>query len=445
MLLCRLYQEIVKKYSFAGEDGGRRDALTSLAEYLERMRKNVLIVRSPEKTAAQESLYFKRHIAFGIPSVLGTYHEPKFDAMGDLLRDGAGTSVRLEEVITGIGARERDFSLAEAAGWLHALAISAQVLTLLGLGNRQVEEFVAISESNRLRLSQAADLLRMWQKELAWMVDFFNRTFHKPIVEIIKQFPKEDLPEYFMNLDPSLPDFTNKAADIVIRDMLSSVPGLAEADRIIELLLHAFPARVEQGADDLLDNGSADEDRRYFTLHELGDAEAMRLAPVLGNKAKNLILLANRGFSVPAGVVFSARLTASYQAAAEGPEFTGTLRQAVKTIEERTGRVFGDGANPLFLSVRSGSYVSMPGILSTVLYCGMNRDNAPGAHKDDARSPFCLGFVPEVHRALRSGGHGPGKLDLRRYNGQGSEGLRSCGPGRIRRRSTRNDRRTVPR
>ena len=40
--------------------------------------------------------------------------------------------------------------------------------------------------------------------------------------------------------------------------------------------------------------------------------------------------------------------------------------------------MFGDGVNPLFLSVRSGSYVSMPGILSTVLYCGMNRITLQG-------------------------------------------------------------------
>jgi hypothetical protein len=42
--------------------------------------------------------------------------------------------------------------------------------------------------------SQVVDLLKIWQKELAWMVEFFNRTFHKPIIDILIQFPKEDLP-----------------------------------------------------------------------------------------------------------------------------------------------------------------------------------------------------------------------------------------------------------
>ncbi len=288
MLMCRLYQEIVGKYSFASRESAHTDIMTSLSGYLERMRKNVGIARSPEKTAAQESLYFKRHIAFGIPSVLGTYHEPKFDAMAELLRDDAGISVLFEKIISDIRAREHDFSPAKASEWIHALAAASHVLKLHGLENRQVEELVEISEESRLCLSQAADLLRLWQKELAWQVDFFNRTFHKPVIAVLEQFPKEDLPEYLMNLDPSSPDFTNKAADIIIRDMLSSIPALVEADRIIEHLLGAIPARVEQGADDELDSGRADEDRLFFALHELDESDAMRLAPLLGSKAKNL-------------------------------------------------------------------------------------------------------------------------------------------------------------
>jgi hypothetical protein len=241
-----------------------------------------------------------------------------------------------------------------------------------------VEEFATVFKTNRLRLSQAADLLRMWQKELAWMVDFFNRTFRGPLAAILERFPKEDLPGHFMHLDPSSPDFTDKAADIVIRDLLNSVPGLVEADRIIESLLHALTARVERGADDLLDGGGAGEDRWFFPFLELGDDDAVRLAPALGGKAMSLVQLACQGFQVPAGVVFSAHLTGTYQSATEGQEFVRTVRQAVAVIEERTGRVFGGGTSPLFLSVRSGSYVSMPGILATVLYCGMNPTTLKG-------------------------------------------------------------------
>ncbi|MGE5172520.1 MAG: PEP/pyruvate-binding domain-containing protein, partial [Betaproteobacteria bacterium] len=379
MLLCRLYQEIVKKYSLVSRNFDRKDIGAALAERLEQIRKHSKTVLAPEKTLARESLYFKRHIAFGIPSVLGTYHEPKFDALAELMRNDAGISVLLEDIISGIEGRGRDFSPVEAEAWLHALAVAAEVLKLHGLGSRQVEELVAISAQSRLFLSQAADLLRMWQKELAGIVEFINHTFHRPLTDILKQFPKDDLPEYLMNLDPSGPDFTNKAADIIIRDIISSVPGLVESDRIIEHLLTAFRARVEHGADDELHSDQPEEDKQYFELDRLTDQEAMRLAPMLGNKAKNLVYLANRGFRVPAGVAFSARLTELFRTGPPGnEEFIPMLKQAVKSIEDRTGMHFGDAVNPLFLSVRSGSYVSMPGILSTVLYCGMNEKTLRG-------------------------------------------------------------------
>ncbi len=378
VLLCRLYQEIVKKYSLVSRNFDRKDICAALEERLGRIREHSQTVRSPEKTVARESLYFKRHIAFGIPSVLGTYHEPKFDALAELMRSDAGISVLLEEIISGIGARGPDFSPDEAGAWLHALAAASEVLKLHGLGNRQVEELVAISAEGRLFLSQAVDLLRIWQKELAWTVEFINHTFHRPLADILKQFPKDDLPESLLNLDPSGPDFTNKAADIIIRDIINSVPGLVESDRIIEHLLTAFRTRVERGVDDELHSDKPVEDKLYFELDRLTDQDAMRLAPMLGNKAKNLVYLANKGFRVPAGVVFSSQLTGRFRTAPGSAEFIPALKQAVGSLEDRTGTAFGDAANPLFLSVRSGSYVSMPGILSTVLYCGMNRKTLQG-------------------------------------------------------------------
>ena len=59
-------------------------------------------VISPEKTVPQESLYFKRHIAFGIPSVIGTYHEPKFDALAEMIRTGEIARVNIEKIISSI-------------------------------------------------------------------------------------------------------------------------------------------------------------------------------------------------------------------------------------------------------------------------------------------------------------------------------------------------------
>jgi pyruvate, orthophosphate dikinase len=377
MLLCRLYREIVRKYSLVSAGTFQGDVYKALREQLDKEGDLVRVVLDPGKTAAQESLYFKRHIAFGIPSVLGTYHEPKLDALADLLRHDAMISVFMEEIIRGIVVDKNKFTATAALSRLRALKLSYEVLRLHGLENEHLEELAAIMDKNKLHLSQIVDLLKMWQKELAWMVEFINRTFHKAVADILSQFRKEDLPEYLMNLDVLDPDFANKAADIVIRNLISSVPGLVEADRMIERLINALFARMEKSDEELNELQSV-EDRQYFLLHELSGTDAARLGPVLGSKAGNLVSLLNRGFHVPPGVVFSAAMTKHYKTYVESTDFAAALGQAIKHLEEKTGTQFGGAKTPLFLSVRSGSYVSMPGILSTILFCGMNKDTLAG-------------------------------------------------------------------
>ena len=48
------------------------------------------------------------------------------------------------------------------------------------------------------------------------------------------------------------------------------------------------------------------------------------------------------------------------------------VRASLQTVEEKTGKRFGDAANPLLVSVRSGAKFSMPGMMDTVLNLGLN-------------------------------------------------------------------------
>jgi pyruvate,orthophosphate dikinase len=120
------------------------------------------------------------------------------------------------------------------------------------------------------------------------------------------------------------------------------------------------------------------ESQEFFVMGELTDTDAAMLAPLVGAKAKNLVYLRNRGVTVPSGVVFSSAMTEAYREYSSSAGFRATLRRAVMEIEKRTGRIFGAPKDPLFVSVRSGSFVSMPGILSSILYCGMNEETLGG-------------------------------------------------------------------
>jgi hypothetical protein len=105
-LLCMIYQRLVKKYSHAGLSvGDSASPLPGLAEILGQAKDLKEVIISPESTSPHEELYFKRHIAFGIPSVMGSYREPKFDAMGKLLRIDERVRVLCEDLIARIMGR----------------------------------------------------------------------------------------------------------------------------------------------------------------------------------------------------------------------------------------------------------------------------------------------------------------------------------------------------
>ncbi|MBD8470712.1 pyruvate, phosphate dikinase [Sphingomonas sp. CFBP 8765] len=110
---------------------------------------------------------------------------------------------------------------------------------------------------------------------------------------------------------------------------------------------------------------------------------------LLGGKGANLAEMASIGLPVPPGFTISTDFCAVYYD--EGGQFPQGLRDEVATglahIEGVTGKVFGDAADPLLVSVRSGARASMPGMMDTVLNLGLNDETVEGlaAKAEDAR------------------------------------------------------------
>jgi pyruvate,orthophosphate dikinase len=101
---------------------------------------------------------------------------------------------------------------------------------------------------------------------------------------------------------------------------------------------------------------------------------------LLGGKGANLAEMASIGLPVPPGFTISTEMCARYYA--EGERFPDSLRAEVAEglahIEGLTGKTFGDAADPLLVSVRSGARVSMPGMMDTVLNLGLNDATVEG-------------------------------------------------------------------
>jgi pyruvate,orthophosphate dikinase len=110
---------------------------------------------------------------------------------------------------------------------------------------------------------------------------------------------------------------------------------------------------------------------------------------ITGGKGANLAEMAGIGLPVPPGFTISTEVCTQYNSA--GKSFDDDLRAAVAKgvahIEAATGRTFGNAADPLLVSVRSGARVSMPGMMDTVLNLGLNDDTVEGlaAGAGDAR------------------------------------------------------------
>jgi pyruvate,orthophosphate dikinase len=101
---------------------------------------------------------------------------------------------------------------------------------------------------------------------------------------------------------------------------------------------------------------------------------------ILGGKGANLAEMASIGLPVPPGFTISTEMCAVYYA--QGERFPDSLRDEAANglahIEGVTGKRFGDAADPLLVSVRSGARVSMPGMMDTVLNLGLNDATVAG-------------------------------------------------------------------
>jgi pyruvate,orthophosphate dikinase len=127
-----------------------------------------------------------------------------------------------------------------------------------------------------------------------------------------------------------------------------------------------------------------------------GDWEGVR--SLLGGKGANLAEMTRIGVPVPPGFVVTTEACNAYLDS--GEQFPDgawdQVLDAMKDVERKTGKKFGDPENPLLVSCRSGAKFSMPGMMDTVLNIGLNDETAEGMAKltEDDR------FVYDAYRRL---------------------------------------------
>ncbi|MSM41024.1 MAG: pyruvate, phosphate dikinase [Geobacter sp.] len=132
---------------------------------------------------------------------------------------------------------------------------------------------------------------------------------------------------------------------------------------------------------------------KYVYFFGNGQAEGRsEMKNLLGGKGANLAEMTSIGLPVPPGFTITTEVCTEFYK--NERQYPAGLKEEVaanlKQVEELMGRTFGDAANPLLVSVRSGARASMPGMMDTILNLGLNDSTVQGiiAQSGDERFAY---------------------------------------------------------
>ena len=130
-------------------------------------------------------------------------------------------------------------------------------------------------------------------------------------------------------------------------------------------------------------------------VYYFGDGHAegnAKMKEILGGKGAGLAEMTNIGVPVPPGFTISTDVCTYFYAhdKAYPPELKQAVAENLAKVEESVGRKFGDRAEPLLVSVRSGARASMPGMMDTILNLGLNDETMQGLATSSGDERFAL-------------------------------------------------------
>ncbi len=356
-----------------------RRKLLKLFAYLDKLK---VLILSSESFEARENMYHKRHIAVDIPSLYGSYHEAKFDALGLTLRIETIVNMLFEELINSI-----DLSLITKATFsqiLEILMLFNRALKVDGItSNQMAVQFDLLFHSIEVRefsFTQYIDVFKGFSKAVKNVIDDnFHNIHGRNILQIISKIPLDTiLPQY---LPEEMIDDRKKlgfrVAELFFRERMVTSLGLQQLDVFINRILNTLFRQSEKLSEERLNTLFNYDPQNAMT--EVGRSK-QRIYHIiyLGNKGLNLIELKNLGWRVPPGFIvtteaFNCReLIDNY-----GPVRDNFRKQVTKNLsalERITGKKYGNPGNPLLLSVRSGSSISQPGMLESYTNVGINQE-----------------------------------------------------------------------
>ena len=400
-LLLQLYRLLVKKYTIHHHDilkdlnasnllGARalealddslgksefERSLEQIHSLLHTLRENIL---SLEESHPQEELYRKRHIAAGIPSLYGRYREKRFDSLGLTFRLESLAEVLFEQVTTSLNLEYVTRSTLERAHRI--LRCYAESLRLDGIAvealSANLDLLQHALESRRITIDQYLNIFQFIARTVKEIIQTqYIGPHERNLRAVVSRLLKEQHPLPFHPAEGCTEEQVyHQASEWFIRDHLATRFCIQGLDNFVGKVIAGL-AQESQTLDRktrtlLL---SYNPERCFFPLESKDRTLDTQI--YLGNKGYFLERLSSFGFPVPPGFVVTTEFfrcrsaILAYDAAEE--DFRRRLREEVARLEKKSGKRFGEPRRPLLLSVRSGSTITMPGMMDTFLNIGIN-------------------------------------------------------------------------
>lgn len=365
------------------EEPDLKKRLFLLMEALERLKSVIL---SDQTYEIRADIYKKRHITIDIPSMYGSYHERKFDALGLSFRIESLVIVLFEELVDqinlGLITRATFHDIYEL------LTLFDKALRLDGIYSveleRQLDLLVHALEVRGFTFTQYLDIFKGFAVAVKNIInDYFNNIHGQNLTRILPRLPMDRILEKYLprEMTVDMEKLRHRVSEIFFRDRIATALGLQQLDlfltRILNtlfqqssvlpktklhLLLNYDPQRVMIG----LDQAHTQAGSIIYT----------------GNKGLNLLKLKYLGLPVPPGFIVTTEAFRCRELIdGFGPlnkDFRQRVQRQITHLQEITGKRFGEPANPLLFSVRSGASISQPGMMETFLNVGINEKIAAG-------------------------------------------------------------------
>ncbi len=401
-------------------EGDVLGALRALQDWRQGMKQSLL---TPSEMEDQWEMYIKRHITvndFGYVSnsSYGNYSEAKFNEFErDRVLERFAENLHDEFLARLFPQYQESISQAAQAqtpaetkpetvlpesireplkNILLALRALVNQMAMDGIANERLVTLMRVLETESLDVRQAANIIALMQDESIRMYDFFNFHFSDYPKQLALTLGKERVfARYRKDNDDELTDkqWASRAQETLLADMNAEEKTISTLKRYLESLQVVFGSLKAQERQLLNPIPLIVGDLPVYS----SSFDPETVSPVkVGSKAYELLTLKASGYPVPALSVLPSELPRTTKLAVANPMFRFSVLRSLLELEKESGRVFpfpsegltdaekeqvrvfrqgyafNPDAPPLSISIRSGSFYSMPGMMDTVLNMPFN-------------------------------------------------------------------------